>query len=187
MNASFSLWDGITVQLLPAYSKPLPDELLSSWLARMSQDHGLNIYEFCRLCWPALPMFERDIDRNVKDDAIDAIAKRTNCSFEEVKSTSIRYFEGKVYDPSNKHSNSRTKWVLPIGRTSFKHKMKGLMFCTGCLQHDAGTPYYRKRWRYALSFACVDCGCYLHDCCPWCGSPVCFFRNSIGLPGYYGP
>lgn len=56
------------------------------------------------------------------------------------------------------------------------------MFCTGCLQHDAGTPYYRKRWRLALSFACVDCGCYLHDCCPWCGSPVCFFRNSIGLP-----
>lgn len=181
MDTSFNLLTHVDPLLLPAYSKPLPDELLSSWLARMSQDHGLYIYEFCQLCWPKMAIFERDIDRNIKDEAIHAIALRTNCSFEEVKATSIRHFEYTLYDPSNKNYNVRTKWVLPIGRESFKHKKKGLMFCPSCLQQDTETPYYRKKWRLALTFVCMACGCYLYDCCPWCGSPICFFRNSIGL------
>ncbi|MEI6949642.1 TniQ family protein [Paraflavisolibacter sp. H34] len=181
MDTSFSLFSEADRKLLPACSKPLQDELFSSWLTRMSQDHGLNIFEFCNLCWPKAAIFERDIDRNLKDEVIHRIAGRTNCSFEEVKSTSIRYFEYKLYDPNIKKSNSMTKWVLPIGRQSFKHNMKGLMFCPGCLTHDAEMPYYRKKWRLALTFACVECGCYLYDCCPWCGSPICFFRNSIGL------
>ena len=182
MDTSFALFSDIDQLLLPAYSKPLPDELLTSWLARMSEDHGLNIFEFCKLCWPKVALFERDIDRNLKDQVIQDIAARTNCSFEEVKSTSLRHFEHKLYDPSNKNYNSRTKWVLPIERIGFKHKGKGLMFCPGCLKRDAKMPYYRKIWRLALSFVCPVCECYLHDCCPWCGSPVCFFRNSIGLP-----
>ena len=184
MDNLFALFSDIKTPLLPAYSKPLPDELLSSWLARMSHDHGLQVYEFCKMCWPGLGLFERDIDRNISDEAIEKLSGRTNCRFEEVKSASLRYFEHKLYDPFLKTKYGRTKWVLPIGRESFKHKRKGLMFCPGCLRRDKKTPYYRKRWRLALSIVCPDCECYLYDCCSWCGSPVCFFRNSIGIKNH---
>src|SRR5690606_34709246 len=56
--------------------------------------------------------------------------------------------------------------------------------CPGCLRGDKKTPYYRKRWRLALSIVCPDCECYLYDCCSRCGSPVCFFRNSIGIKSH---
>lgn len=181
MDTSFALYDNIGQAILPAYTKPFPDELLSSWLVRMSEDHGLNIFEFCQLCWPKVAIFERDIDRNVKDQVIQDIAVRTNCSYEEVKSSSLRYFEHKLYDPSDKKYNSRTKWMLPIERIGFKHKRKGLMYCPGCLKRDKKIPYYRKAWRLSFSLTCVHCGCYLYDCCPWCGVPICFFRNSIGI------
>jgi len=184
MDTSFDLFSGIDYPLLPAYSKPLQDELLSSWLARMSQDHGLQVYEFCKLCWPKLALFERDIDRNINDETINDIAARTNCSFEEVKSTSLRYFEHKLYNPLIKKQYSRTKWILPVGREAFKYKNKGLMFCPGCLSNDQKNPYYRKKWRLALSIVCPDCECYLYDCCPRCRSPICFFRNSIGLTNH---
>ena len=181
MDGSFNLLTQVDPLLLPAYSKPLPDELLSSWLTRMARDHGLHIFEFCNLCWPKVALFERDIDRNGKDAVLGSIARRTNCCLEEVKTTTLRYFEHKLYDPSVKKDYGRTKWMLPIGRESFKHKKKGLLFCPCCLQRDAENPYYRKKWRLALSFACVDCGCHLQDCCPWCDAPICFFRNAIGL------
>jgi hypothetical protein len=63
-------------------------------------------------------------------------------------------------------------------RFSFKHKMKGLLFCPACFKK--GNVYYKKVWRLSFSTVCPECGCYLDDCCPNCGCPICFYRNTIG-------
>lgn len=44
---------------------------------------------------------------------------------------------------------------------------------------DGVRPYFRKRWRLSFSFVCSSCGVYLHDKCPFCKSPVAFFRNDF--------
>src|SRR5262252_275300 len=54
---------GLSGQLLPLHGRPQADELLSSWLTRLSLAHGLTLHAFGTNLWPAPGFWERDIDR----------------------------------------------------------------------------------------------------------------------------
>ena len=47
---------GLSGQRFPCHVQPQADELLSSWLTRLSLAHGLQPRTFCAILWPTTPI-----------------------------------------------------------------------------------------------------------------------------------
>lgn len=170
----FSLFDKEKLPVFPAFLKPEPSELFSSWLVRLSHAHHMKVYTFTRLYFSGKQVWNRDIDRSVPEQIIKFLAQKTNCTFNDIYNTTLRSYEGKLFEVHNEKTSS--KWILPLGVYHRTWKNNGLMFCPGCLSKDGCKPYYRKQWRLSLSVICPDCECYLQNECPKCSAPVFSFR-----------
>lgn len=162
----------------PAFVRPRKDELLSSWLVRLAHNHNTKVYTFCKLTWPNQAFWNRDIDRMAPLNILETLSLKTDTSLERAINSTIPSLNGKLFLKHNPNGNS--KWIMPLGIFHRKRRDLGLMFCPSCLNKDGDTPYFRKQWRLAISFVCPECGCFLHDCCPNCHSPIIFFRNELG-------
>lgn len=172
-------------RLLPCTVSPREDELLSSWLVRLSHQHALKVQTFTKLLFPGIQIWNRDIDKFAPDRLLSILSQKTLASLDRIKNTSLRSYEGKLYLSHNHNGN--TRWILPLGIYHRTHQSYGLLFCPKCLEKDGTTPYFRKKWRLSFSVICPDCKVYLHDKCPCCAEPVVFFRIELGkrdkLPG----
>lgn len=148
---------------------PLPDELLSSWLVRLSERHGRKPYGFCALHFPKLPVWNRDIDLHQPEGFLATVAARTGLPENIVGSLTL--------------SNSPTcrsgtcPWILSAGIYHRTRKRWGLQFCPECLATDP-IPYFRRRWRLAFMTLCDIHRCALRDSCPHCDAPVVPHRTS---------
>lgn len=58
-------------------------------------------------------------------------------------------------------------------------RRKGITYCPLCLFCDE-EPYFRRRWRLALSTVCETHGSLMLDACPSCEAPVMYFRRELG-------
>jgi transposase InsO family protein len=148
-------WRGGQDQSLwPVRPRPLPDELLSSWLVRLAHSHGLKTQTFCHLIFGgALQVWNRDIDRLAPSWLLQELQRRTGTSYEDVSKTTLRVYENRLY------RKFRTAGVLPwILNLQMYHRKRagfGLQFCSLCLRNDH-VPYFRKLWRVALSTVCPN-------------------------------
>lgn len=160
------------------HPRPLPDELLSSWLVRIAHGHSMKLQTFCRVSLgKGQEVWVRDIDRHAMDWLVVAMSKHTGVSASDVKRTSLLDYQGRLYR-DYRWSGSQY-WILPLRmvNTSFQHH--GLQFCAKCLAEDKDA-YFRKRWRIALYTMCTKHQCMLYDRCPACGAPVSFHRREMG-------
>ena len=174
---------GLSGNLWPIHLKPFPDELLSSWLIRLAHGHGLKLQTFCSLVFGRdKSMWNRDIDKSAPDWLIAKLATCTGASMQAVVDTTLKSFEGVLYE--HHQSNGNTKWVLPLGVYHRTRRSNGLQYCPHCLTEDA-EPYYRKRWRLALSTVCTKHNCYLLDACPQCESPLAPHRVDMRGKEFY--
>ncbi|MGG7666049.1 TniQ family protein [Dyadobacter sp. BHUBP1] len=162
----------------PVFVFPKEDELLSSWLVRLSQRLRLKVQTFCSLAFAGTSVWNRDIDKLAPEGLLQVLASRTPVSFLRVQQCGLKDYEGRVYLKHNSQGN--TKWILPLGIYHRTRKSFGLLFCPMCLQKDGEQPYFRKSWRLSFSVVCPTCHIYLHDRCPQCDSPVMFFRGELG-------
>lgn len=168
---------GLSGKMWPIHPHLQDGELLSSWMARTSYENNLKINSFTSEALGKVQVWNRDIDSSATSETLFSLSRQTGVSFEELKSAMLSSYEGKIFEKHN--PNGCTKWILPLGifhRT--RHKF-GLQYCPECIFFDQA-PYYRKKWRLALSTICDEHGLMLHDRCPCCGSPVIFFRNDLG-------
>jgi hypothetical protein len=166
----------------PAYSKPQDDELLSSWLVRLSMAHGLKLHTFCSLAWPRKAIWNRDIDKSADEGVLAVLAEKTNTPLERVRGTTLSAYEGILYEKHNPFGN--TLWLMPVG---VYHRMRthyGLQFCPRCLAGDK-EPYFRRRWRLAFATVCMEHRVVLRDRCPRCGAAVNFHRDELGMRSKY--
>lgn len=175
---NFSLYHHGQLPLFPAFLRPMPSELFSSWIVRLAYAHYMKVHTFTTFNFPDRQFWNRDIDRSIKDDLLQELAARNNTSFYTVYQTTLRSYEGILFETLNEKTIS--KWIMPLGIYHRTWKNNGLMFCPGCLKKDNGTPYYRKEWRLSLFVACVRCESFLRDCCPHCGAAILFFRAELG-------
>lgn len=154
--------------------KPLPDELLSSWILRYSKCLKTKSHTFCKFVLKSENVWNRDIDLNVTDKFLDGLSDISFVSREGVYNTTL-----KSYYP-NLFVHTSRKWILPIRIYHRIRKSAGQMFCPGCLKKDH-VPYFRRKWRLSLSVVCPDCKIVLLDKCPNCSSPISFHRLEVGL------
>lgn len=168
---------GLTPSLWPIHFKPLPDELLSSWLVRLAHSHGLKVQTFCNLLFGnRLQVWNRDIDRLAPDWLITELSDRTGTNIEQVMATTLQSYQGILY---HRHRASGTlSWIQSLKLHHRKFEGFGLHFCPNCLAEDE-EPYFRKSWRVAFNTICATHNRMLHDRCPHCGYGVAFHRNDM--------
>lgn len=171
--------------LWPAHPKPMPDELLSSWIVRIAQANGLKLQTFCdRTFGKERQLWNRDIDRLAPPWLLATLSRRTGTSLPSVQRTTLDRYLGRLY--RRKQQAGQLRWILPVGvyhRTRFRH---GMQFCSQCLAEDAH-PYFRAIWRVAALTFCAKHRLRLHDRCPACNAPVAYHRRELGRPAATDP
>lgn len=173
---------GLTLPLWPIHFKPLPDELLSSWLVRLAHAHGLKTQTFCTLIFSSkMQIFNRDIDRLAPDWLLNELSNRTETSHQEVFKTTLRSYMGWIFPQMR--TSSTLRWITSLKLHHRKFKGFGIQFCPKCLKDDT-EPYFRKKWRVAFNTICPKHNCMLRDRCPSCGSEIAFHRIDTGLKSF---
>lgn len=162
----------------PAFVLPKEDELLSCWLLRNIHAHHMKAHSFCKIVWPQLAFWNRDIDRMAHPEVWQTLALKVGVSPERSYQATLASYERVLFKRA--FSYGTTTWILPLGIYHRTYTNYGMQFCPSCLRKDKQTPYYRRWWRLALAIGCPSCGCQLLDACPFCERPVMFHRGEIG-------
>lgn len=157
---------------------PLPDELVSSWIARVAEANGVSGSQFFSQCHVGRGWRNRDWDRPQAGWLAD-IGEVTEKSLEELQGMTLHSFALNLLDERDLKS-SRAPWILPHAE-SRGHSHGRIQFCPECLGEDPW-PYFRRCWRWALMTTCPKHPSWLlMDCCPGCGQGVLPLQPSQGL------
>lgn len=167
---------GISEILLPAHVKPKNDELLSSWLVRLSAAHGLKPYPFASTIYSEVHAWElRDVDRARDSGFLNTLANKTATDVERIINTTLTSYEGWLFESHLQHGT--TAWIMPRGAMKhLKHKYFGLQYCPLCLSEDK-QAYFRREWRLAFNVLCTKHKILILDRCPKCGEAINFYIN----------
>lgn len=164
--------------LWPVHLKPREDELLSSWLMRLTRAYNSVPHSFTRLLWPGLSIWNRDLDRLAPSALIRDLAQHTGVSVQRAYGTTLKAYEGVVFE--HLVTNSVAQWILPLQIWHRLHLRHGQQYCPRCLAEDE--PYFRRRWRLSFVTGCTRHGLALLDRCVACGAPVNFHRAAYWIP-----
>lgn len=168
----------IKSHLWPVRYKPLPDELLSSWLVRLANGNGLKVQTFCNLIFGnSRQVWNRDVDRLAPQWLIAELSARTGTTLAAAQHTTLRVYEGVLY--TRLKASGTLPWIQTMQVYHRKREGFGMQYCGRCLSNDA-QPYFRKKWRVSCNTVCLLHDCMLHDRCPKCGSGVAFHRMDVG-------
>jgi hypothetical protein len=167
---------GLSGRLWPIHCKPYDDEVLSSWLTRLSRAYGTNPIRFCAQVWPRHAVWNRDLDKGTDDELLQVLSAKTATSRGRVLATTVRGYSG--YRTENLRGMRRPPWLLRAGLRSFTRSQPWLQYCPLCLQADAD-PYFRRCWRLAFVMVCPVHHRRLLDRCMHCDAVI----NFHCLPG----
>lgn len=138
----------------------------------------MKVQTFCQMVFGReLAIWNRDIDKSAPEALLHLMCELTGATKAQAYQSTLRSFEGFVYEHHNPCAN--TKWILPLGIYHRTRKGFGLMYCPLCLKEDK-EPYFRKQWRLAFHLICDRHGTLMCDRCPSCGTAVVFFRRELG-------
>lgn len=147
----------------------LPDESISSWLARSAIAQGCDPLVLTGALWPKWRIWTTDPDRGIKADRLRVLAQASGISADEFGRASLRSVIEAVV---GRHlvDKSAWPWLLALGSRNRKRR-GGIQFCQACLSEDRAR-YFRTRWRLAWHIGCPKHGLQLSDRCPCCRSPI---------------
>lgn len=166
-------------KLWPAHPKPLPDEILSSWIVRVAEANAIKLQTLCWMLFGnARSPWNRDVDRSAPKWLLKAICEHTGTNYWDAYHTTLTTYRAVLY-PGRQRSG-QLRWILPVGTYAMTRKGYGQQFCPQCLAEDL-MPYFRKAWRVALFTFCPAHQVMLYDACPSCGMPVIFHRRDFGV------
>lgn len=139
--------------------QPLPDEILSSWIARTAYAHHTHPQTFLNLHFDNTHFNWRlNFDASVSDEEIEVLSKKSGLSYSVIYQMSLRSYEGYLHES-----------IVPIGDNQYITKQQN--FCPVCLREDT-FPYFRKLWKVLLFPICLKHQCYVYECCPSCKSKI---------------
>lgn len=162
---------GLSGRLWPVRCKPYRDELLTSWLVRLSRAYGADPTGFYAEVWPPQHVWNRDVDKGIDDHLISLLAAKTSTSRTRVLATTMRGYPG--YRAKDLRVMKSLPWLLnPLVR-GYTRSKPWLQYCPSCLQGDAD-PYFRRSWRLAFVTVCPKHRRYLLDRCDHCAAALNF-------------
>lgn len=148
--------------------KPLPDEILSSWLARTAYAHLTHPKTFMNMHFSTGKFNWRpNFDASVSDAILHIIERKSALNFETIYQMSLKSYESYLQES-----------IIPDGLNTFIVPQR---FCPECLREDQ-FPYYRKNWKVLFTTVCFEHHCYLYDRCPSCNTLLKIthmYRNTL--------
>lgn len=156
----------------PLKLRPEDDELLSSWLVRLSLLHRTMPMTFTNLYMPETrnQFWVADIDLQGDPVLLSAVSAKSGVLPETLHAMTLKSYEGFLVE--NVYGKTRaTKFVNPLALRGRRSTLPGLRYCPLCLREDE-RQYYRKKWRLAFSVVCTKHHCFLNDRCPKCSTPL---------------
>jgi hypothetical protein len=160
---------------------PQEDELLSSWLVRVSLAHDTMPCSFMNMHFPEYKniVFSRDVDVWAPKEFLEKLAWKSNYSYEQIYNLTLRSYIGTLLPEFN--PSGPNKYFSYIKIRARSNKLYGQRYCSKCLQEDQ-IPYFRKEWRLKAISKCEKHSLELHDSCSQCGIPISFYKfNSNGF------
>lgn len=167
---------GLSGRLWPIHCKPHDNEVLSSWLVRLSLAYGAQPTYFYAQLWPHNPVWRRDIDKGTDTEFLEMLALKTATSRRRVLATTARGYPG--YRFEDLMAKPQSPWLLYQSVRFVIRRKPWLQYCPHCLQSDPD-PYFRRFWRLAFITVCPEHHRCLLDRCAHCHSVVNFYL----LPG----
>ncbi len=128
----------------PIHPKPLPDELLSSWMVRTARAYRIRPASFWKR--EAGRIHFRKVDLTAEDRLLRLMSARTGTPLERVRATTLLGLRGCGLDWRGGHEDA-------------------IRFCPACLEER---PYFRRRWRLEFFTICDVHEFFLDDRCPRC-------------------
>lgn len=154
----------------PFQPRPLPDELLSSYLCRLAVGMDLKPITFLNTVFgSAKNLLAQDLDNFAPARIVERVALGTLRDPEEIAACTLRAYTGTLLTTHN--PRGRNPWLLPTTIDNNVRRRTGLQYCPACLASDP-KPHYRRRWRLAFVTSCTTHGALLRDRCPHCQAPV---------------
>lgn len=166
---------GVRQMRWPLPVEPYEDELLSSFLVRAAQRHGLSPYRFCAFHFPGVPVWNRDIDRSASDALLAAVAFKAGLSPTRVAQMTLSGAEAKL---SKGVARGSASWINRVGIYHRLRRGWGLQYCPDCL---AERPVLSQAWRMSFMVACSRHRRLLQDACPHCDAPLAIHRQMLSV------
>jgi hypothetical protein len=168
--------------MLPIHPRPQKDELLSSWLIRLSLSNGYCSHTFFKhVLGYDKEIWTRDIDRSATKEFIALLSKETGQTIEQVNKLCLRSLVGYLFEELKE--NAKSHWILPLGIRHRIYTHNGMQCCPVCLREKV--VYFRLHWRLSFYTICEKHHCLLIDHCPNCNKPIDFRRHAIGAKREY--
>lgn len=134
----------------------------------------MPLFAFRSVIAPRIRIPRYDFDRATGIHQVRPIADATCTGVDVIRSTLLRFD-----DAGGQGSAWLESWLVPVGNDEYTSQPVGYQYCPDCL--SVSTPFFRKRWRYSFSVACIDHRRLLVDQCGRCGASVHAF--AVGLMG----
>lgn len=166
---------GVSQMRWPLPVEPYEDELLSSFLVRAAQRHGLSPYRFCAFHFPDVPVWNRDIDRSASDALLAAIAVKAGLSPTRVAQMTLRGAEARL---SRGVASGSASWINRVGIYHRLRRGWGQQYCPDCL---AERPVLSRAWRISFMVGCSRHRRLLQDACPHCDAPLAIHRQMLSV------
>lgn len=166
---------GVSQMRWPLPVEPQEYELLSSFLVRAAQRHGLSSYRFCAFHFPGVPVWNRDIDRSASDALIVAVAVKAGLSPPRVAQMTLRGAETRL---SKGVARGSAPWINRVGIYHRLRRGWGLQYCPDCL---AERPVLCRAWRMSFMVVCSRHWRFLQDACPHCDAPLAIHRQMLSV------
>jgi len=159
---------GLSGQFWPLHLKPYNNELLSSWLVRLSRAYGMEARRFGASIGRYSAFWNRDVDKGLDDTLLQSLMDRTATPPARVLETTFSGYRG--FPIPELYSNGLSAWILSIGLRDGRRHRPWLQYCPYCLQEDVD-PYFRCYWRLVFVTVCAPHHCRLLDRCVACAAP----------------
>lgn len=167
-------------KLLPVHPKPLPDELLTSWIVRVAEANGAKLHTLSRFLFGNHDRspWVRDVARSGPVWITDKMAEVTGASKAQAVATTLTGYVGVVF--SARQTSGQLRWLLPAKIRSSNRLGYSVQYCPECLAQDK-IPYFRRKWRIGFYTFCPSHGVALYDCCPKCEAPIVIHRRDFSV------
>ncbi len=143
-------------------------------MLRCSYLYKLKPHAFATFIWRNAAIWNRDIDKSIKDKDLELFASLNQTDLDIARTTTLRSYEGILYQRTV--INGQNRFLNTTGVYHRKRKYYALMYCPSCLSQD---KYFMKIWRLSVFTSCPYCEIDLNDRCYKCQSPIIPFRINI--------
>lgn len=147
----------------PVVVNPQPDELLSSWVHRLSIANGVAPRAFTGEFGLGGGMWSARLDLRPPRDVASWLGARTGKAREAIMAMTMM-------------DEALRPLLLPLRETARRSRSNWLQYCASCLADDR-VPYFRRSWRLASRISCFRHGCGLRDRCPACRGGIAHFTQ----------